>query len=325
VHVSASVSPDSATVGDRLILSIVLDRGNEVRVDYRDVARSVAPFEVLDESLARSETTGDRTVEQRDYAIAVFETGDLWLPRIELPYVTTSGDSGVAVTDSVLVTIASVLPEVKEGEEVGPLDIKPPVELPRRVWPWIVGALVAAAIAAAGYYLRRWLGSRTREEAEGPPEPPRVPRRAAHLVALERLDALERDGLIGRGEIPTFYVRVTEIVRIYIRDRFGVDAIDMTTLELPPAMRKARIGEAEVEWAGEYLSHADLAKFAGFTPSAERARQDMSEARAFVERTRLRGEQAGEGDSTGGETEAGEGGPPGDDAAEIGEGGEEER
>lgn len=302
VSVTASVSPDSATVGDRLILTVTLDRADDVRVDYPDMARALSPFELLDESLTRSETVGDRTVERRDYAIAAFRTGELTVPGLDFEYVTAEGDTGFAATDSLAVTIGSVLPEVKEGDEVGPLDIKPPIELPRRVWPWIVAALSAAALAAAIYYVRRWLRRRPFEEEEKPAGPPKVPRRSAHIVALERLDALENADLIGRGEIPAFYVRVTEIIRLYIRDRFAVDAIDMTTAELVPAMRDARIGEDEIGWTTGYLGHADLAKFAKHVPSPERARRDLTAAREFVERTRLRGEEAGPDGEASGET-----------------------
>ena len=71
-----------------------------------------------------------------------------------------------------------------------------------------------------------------------------------------------------------------------------MDAIDMTTNELAPAMRVARIDENEIGWTTEYMAHADLAKFAKHEPPSERARQDLEEARSFVERTRLTGEDA---------------------------------
>jgi hypothetical protein len=300
VEVTARVEPAVATVGDRLNLAITVDSASGVAVSFPDVAADVAPFEVLDALLSEPTTGPERTVERRDYVIAAFETGDLWLPSLEFEYVTAEGETGVVFGDSLLVSIESVLPEVREDEQVGPRDIKPPVELPRRVWPFIVAVLVLVAVAAAAYFLRRWLMSRVSEAVEDVVEEPPVPRVAAHLVAFERLDALEREDPIGHGDVPRFYVRVTEIVRLYLRDRFGVDAIDMTTSELPPAMREARIGEAEIEWSGRFLAHADLAKFAGHVPSDERARSDLSEAREFVERTRLRGEDVEVGSSEGG-------------------------
>jgi hypothetical protein len=95
-----------------------------------------------------------------------------------------------------------------------------------------------------------------------------------------------------------------------------VDAIDMTTNELPPAMRAARIDKGEIGWSEGFLLHADLAKFAKHVPSEERARSDFGEAREFIERTRLRGEAVvdggggvdepgGAGAGTGADTDAG--------------------
>ena len=240
VTVTADVRPDTATVGDRLMFVLEVEASQDVAFAFPDVQADVAPFEVMDVLLSEPAEAGGRVVERRQYALAAFETGELTVPALAFQYVTAAGDTGVAWSDSLSVTIASVLPEVKEGEEVGPLDIKPPIELPRRVWPWIVLVLGLAAVGAGFYYLRRWWLKRSATPAEEKVEEPRVPRRAAHLVALKRLDALEIDDPIGRGEIPLFYVRVTEIVRFYMRDRFGVDAIDMTTTELPPAMREAR-------------------------------------------------------------------------------------
>jgi len=290
VRITASVEPSVATVGDRLHLRIDVDRANGVTVVLPDVVTGVAPFEVMDALIAEPVSGAGRTVERRDYILVAFETGELYVPALAFEYVTADGDTGVALGESLAVTIESVLPEVHEDEEVGPRDIKPPIELPRRVWPVIVAVLAVAVAAAAFYLVRKWLQGRTSEPAEETVEEPPVPRIAAHVVAIERLDALERDDPIGRGEIQRFYVRATEIVRLYLRDRFGVDAIDMTTHELPPAMSAARIDKDEIGWSEGFLLHADLAKFARHVPSEERARIDFGEAREFIERTRLRGE-----------------------------------
>jgi hypothetical protein len=54
-----------------------------------------------------------------------------------------------------------------------------------------------------------------------------------------------------------------------------------------------------------FLEHADLAKFAKLAPTVERASADLGGVREFVERTRFRGETAGEGAAAAREASAG--------------------
>ncbi|MFH1502631.1 MAG: hypothetical protein ABIG03_06260 [Candidatus Eisenbacteria bacterium] len=297
--VDASIDPPSATVGDRLTLRVTLETPEGTRVEFPDVPSMIAPLVVLSGASMPSREVEGATVEDRYYVVAAFETGAVGVPQLAFPYVTVEGESGVVWTDSLTVVVESVMPDTLAEEETGPRDIKPPVELPRRVWPFVVAAAAVLAALVGFHYLRRWWVARRSEPREETPAEPVVPKRAAHLVALERLDALERDDPVGRGDLVGFYVRVTEVVRLYVRDRFAVDAIDMTTTELAPAMTAARIEDAETDWAVRFLARADLAKFARLTPTPERAAEDLGEARAFVERTRFLGDDTGDADERG--------------------------
>jgi hypothetical protein len=289
VQVFATIEPDTATVGDRLNLRLRIERDPDVNVGAPDVAAAIAPLEVLGSARAPAVERGGRVVEERLYVVAAFETGQIALSPIAFDYVDAAGDTGSARTDSAFVTIVSVLPE--DEEELAPKDIKPPIELPRRIWPFVLAAALAAAAVLGYRYIRAWW-RRLRRPSERVAEEPAVPPRAAHLLAFERLEALRCDDPIGRGDIERFYVAVTDIVRRYLRDRFAVDAIDMTTAELGPSMLDARIGRGEIERTITYLARADLAKFAKLHPDEERARADFQEAWDLVERTRFRGEEA---------------------------------
>lgn len=321
VEVTASIAPTTATVGDQLTLTVSLTRPSGLEIAFPPVADAVAPFEVRDSYIAEPEEVEGAVVETRHYLLAAFETGTLRIPGLGFDYIDADGDTVGLATDTLYVVIESVLPDTVPSEEIGPRDIKPPIELPRRIWPFLVAAAAIAAALVAFHFLRKWWRSRRREPVEEIDEEPRVPRRAAHVVALERLAELRRDDPIGREQIPEFYVRVTEILRTYIRDRFSVGAIDMTTSELVPAMRGAAIAADDVEWTEKTLSHADLTKFAKYTPAAERAREDLDEVEAFVERTRFRatevqevegGSDADDGGSTEGDDRSNEGEDAGD-------------
>jgi hypothetical protein len=293
VLVDASVEPSTATVGDRLRLRLRIERDPDTEIGLPDIPAEVAPLDVISGAALGPVTEGGRVVDEHLYVLAAFETGALGIPQLPFRYVSASGDSGIVWTDSLPITIVSVIPDTLAEEDSGPRDIKPPVELPRRIWPLVVVAALAAGALAAFHYIRKWWMSRSRPARDTGESPPPVPRRSAHVVAFERLRALETDDPIGRGETAAFYVAVTEIVRLYLRDRFAVDAIDMTTSELVPAMRRARIEQREVEWTVRFLEHADLSKFAKHRPTPDRARGDFRESWEFVDRTRFR-EEAGE-------------------------------
>lgn len=288
LEVRASVSPVLATVGDRLILTLTVVRGFDGALAFPRVLGEIAPFEVLDVIINETDERGGDVHERRQYVLTAFETGDLSVPSLAFHYVSPEGDTAVVHTDSLVVTIESVIPSEELEQGPTPRDIKPPLEFRRRIWPAIVIAVLLALVLAGLFYLRRWFRSRTRKgpESEIAAE---VRREAAHVAALSRLSKLERGGLVEQGELPRFYLILTDVLRRYILDRFSVDAVDMTTKELGSAMRSADLASGDEAWTLDLLSYADLSKFARHMPTSERARDDLTAVRAFVERTRFRG------------------------------------
>ncbi len=304
VDANATIVPTVATIGDRLRLTIEIDRPSNLAVEFPDVEREIAPLELSDGVVLLPQESEGRILESRVYVVSAFETGTVRVPGLGFRYISDAGDTLWAWTDTLFVEIESVLPDTAAAGAVAPRDIKPPIGLPRRIWPFLVAIAIAAAAAVGFWYLRKWWLARRHEPSEDAEPEPVVPRRAAHVVAFERLRDLDRDDPIGRGEIQSFYVAVTEICRRYVRDRYAVDAIDMTTRELAPAMTRASIAASDVEWTTSFLSRADLTKFAKFVPEAERAREDYRSVWDFVERTRFRAEPA-VAEGTGGSGESG--------------------
>jgi hypothetical protein len=287
LEVRASISPARATVGDRLILTLTAVRDYDGALAFPRVAGEIAPFEVLDVMIHATDEHGGAVIEQRQYVLTAFETGDLRVPALAFRYVSPEGDTASVYTDTLIVTIESVISP--EELEQGPTarDIKPPLELKRRIWPAVVIAGLVAAVLVGLLHLRRRLRSRRNVDRESETEP-EVRRAAAHLAALARLGELERDDLIGQGELSRFYLVLTDVLRRYILDRFSVNAIDMTTKELASAMCVADLAECDVARTVDLLGYADLSKFARHMPTSERAHDDLVAVRAFVERTRFR-------------------------------------
>jgi hypothetical protein len=103
-------------------------------------------------------------------------------------------------------------------------------------------------------------------------------------VAMNVLSELEtQDGI----EEKEYYFKLTAIVRTYIKGRFGLDAPEMTTEELIPAIPAIPLDKSLASGLKDLLRTTDPVKFAGITAGFEKMKEDMTFARNFVESTRI--------------------------------------
>lgn len=154
-------------------------------------------------------------------------------------------------------------------------------------------ALIAgiACVALLALLIRRRLRRRDGQESL-------VPRRPAHEIAYERLKRIEDDGLIERGLHRQFHFAISECLREYLENRYGVPALEMTTEEffeysgtrsdLPDICRSSVVG---------LLNLSDLVKFAKRESMSGEMRQVLEGVRRLVDETRKAGDTLDVGDA----------------------------
>ena len=276
--VSSALEPAQLAVGDRARLAIQVEHPAAASVIWPD-PESLGPFEVLERRLDDPRVEGDRAVSRAELLLTAFELGDLEVPAVEIEVLDADGSTTTLATDPWPVTVASV--GLDEGGDIraikGPLDI--PLGL-LGLLPWLAGILLLAGIA---YWLRRRSRGRKPDGILAPAEPPRPP----HEIACEAFRALEAERLPDRGEIKTFHIRASDIVRAYVEGRFGVGALEMTTGEVLDGLRSHEIDEAVLLDSRRLLERCDLVKFAKDRPSLERCREVIPLGRSLVDRTRV--------------------------------------
>ncbi len=158
-------------------------------------------------------------------------------------------------------------------------DIRGPVPIPGDVL-WLWGLLAAAAAVAAVFlFLRR---HRRRDVVRAP-----VPQRPPWEIALEALAALEKEGRATDEQAKWFYSRLSEIIRVYIEQRFEIRAPEMTTEEfLESASASILLEDRQKGSLRDLLNASDLVKFARSVPSGEDMEGALHLARRFIEETR---------------------------------------
>lgn len=142
---------------------------------------------------------------------------------------------------------------------------------------WIIGALVLIALLIV---LVRFL--RRKKPVAAPPAPPAKP---IHIRFLEQLEALESRKLWQRGDIKEYYVELTDILRQYIEERFGIPTLERTTGELILAASQHPQLCRHTKPLFEILSTADMAKFARAQPLPSEHAAAMQLTRDFIQET----------------------------------------
>jgi len=180
----------------------------------------------------------------------------------------------------------------------GPAGSEPPQDLAPlarlkfpKAWAWglFIGGLLLAF--AAGYLL--WLRRRRRSDAArsagAKTARPALPE---DEEALSRLEKIEREGWIIKGEPKRHYFGVSEALKHYIERRFGFDAAEQTTRELLRTIESRGLDAALCRALGELFEVLDRVKFTDFMPEAGSPEplQVLESARVWIRRTRKRTE-----------------------------------
>lgn len=277
-RVSSTLEPARIAVGDRARLTIRVEHDAGASVVW-PAPESLGPFEVLERRIGEPHVEGERTVSSAEFVLTAFELGDLEAPAVEIEVLGADGNTVTLGTDSWPVTVASV--GLDAGGDIRA--IKGPLAIPLNVLaflPWLAGVALLAGIA---YRLWRRFRGRTPDSILAPAEPPRPP----HEIAYEALRTLEAERLPDRGEIKTFHIRASDIVRAYVEGRFGVDALEMTTAEVLDGLRGREVDEDVLRDFRRLLERCDLVKFAKDRPVLERCREVIPLGRSLVDGTRV--------------------------------------
>lgn len=184
--------------------------------------------------------------------------------------------AGLPLSLTTPVTLSVAEPEsLKQNPELE--DIKPPWQARRPWWPW----LLAAGLAAALLLLRRRRKGAASALAGASAKAADL--RSPEQRAREELSALERSGLWAAGRHKDFYLRLTEIVRLYLEERRAIAATRLTTTELLRALRGQEGGRQACALIREAFERADLVKFAKAPAGASWGEEDLAAARALIE------------------------------------------
>jgi hypothetical protein len=152
-------------------------------------------------------------------------------------------------------------------------------------WPdrfprWLLALLIAAMVVGLGAWLLRLYLAHAREVAAHAPQIP------AHEIALLALKMLLEKKWIEEENFRPFYWELTDILRYYVENRYGVHAPERTTEEFLVEVTQSKLlHEDTQQLLFSILEYADAVKFARLRPTQADMRAAYAAAEKLVKET----------------------------------------
>ncbi len=275
--IRVDIAPTNVVVGRRVVVTFQVETPRGTRLFFPETPPT-GPFRLLAHDREVPDVAGTGEVEVHRLTLLPVRAGTSVLSPIEVPYVTAEGEPRVAKTPEVRIQVAGTLGD-EAGPEPAPAGEPVPVLVPNTVLIWTLAGLgiaLVAALAGAWTYRawRRW------REAHRPPPPPRPPLQ----VALERLAALDAEGLVEREEYQVLALQVSEVIKEFLGRTYEFPGTDLTTDEVMSALRDRPLGRVTPPELEDFFGFCDLVKFAKWRPTPDEAAGLVPRARGLVER-----------------------------------------
>ena len=278
------VSSQTITSADQLRVKLYLETDEGFGLAFPTTQQDFGEFNgTLIEKGKIALTTKGRIGQEITYLLEPPGPGEFKVPALTVATWDKSLDEAEVVqlqTEPILIKVSSLFVDAEDAPQLN--DIESPVAQPMNRWLILVivagGALVIAILA----YL---ILKKSKKERVAPPPIP------AHIKAAKALDRLLAEQLIVKGQIKLFYEKVSDILRSYIEERFGLKAPERTTEEfLSELSGQSTVLQpvllAHKTLITKFLTHCDLVKFAEHQPTDDDVDMVVSICREFFQATK---------------------------------------
>ncbi len=151
--------------------------------------------------------------------------------------------------------------------------------------PWFWLSLLVVALALVGFYLV----VRLRENKPIITRIRIVKHVPAHQRALNAIDKIKSEHMQASEDQKTYYTQLTDTLRQYIQERFGFNAMEMTSGEIIDHLQ-ASGDQKMLSELTELFTTADLVKFAKYSTLINENDLNLVNAVNFIDGTKIEGQ-----------------------------------
>ncbi len=277
-------------IGDQVKLWLELKPASRKdKIQWAAMPDSLTGLEIVERGKIDTLNTADTFLLRQLLLVTGFDSGSYYIPSFTFQ-VTGNGQPEVLHTDSILVQVQTIPVDTTKAFK----PIKEIVEVKWSIWDYM--KLILAALLLVGFGIFIWIYFYKNRKTKMPVNT-KLPPEKAHEKALRLLQELKDKQLWEQGRSKEYFSELSDIVRIYLEERFGITAMEQTTDELLALLKKQNDAKAELRKLRPQLKlilrTADLAKFAKANPLPHEHSACMAAAVEVVQQTQLRPEEGG--------------------------------
>ncbi len=275
ISVKAEVDKAFITIGDPILYTVTIRRDPSVQIlsTIPNPAADLFKIKKIDEF--KREEKGGVIIEGRKMQLTTYRLGEFIIDPIKIDYKIGNGATQSIETDRLFISVKSVAAGENKTDIRG---VKSVLQIPKQVLAFLI-PLVVILFLLLGYMI--WKG----RKKLGPALVPKTPLTIEEEALLE-LDKLFESDLLRKDKIKEYYLKLSEILRIYVEKRFQVLATESTTYELMRLLKQKSLDRQLYEKIDEVLNAADLAKFAKWKPEPAQVIQINQKSKQIVEESK---------------------------------------
>lgn len=265
-QIQTKVDSNNILIGDQIIFSIESTLENPA--EFKKFNDTIGPFEILYSSPIDTVRTDSLWLLKQKYTLTLWDSGTFYIPSINMES---------KKSDSIKVYCNNTILTNQENEIT---DIKEPINVSisfREILPFLFIAIILILIVLLiiHFIKNREPHIIKEDEIEINLQP--------YQIAILELQKLSDKNLIKAKKIKEFHSAISEIIRRYIEDGLGLQAMELSSNEILIQLQQKNINTSKVK---ELFETSDLAKFAKLKPLDSQNKECLEIAFLFVEQTK---------------------------------------
>lgn len=286
---TAKLDSTKILIGDylKVHLEIATPKGTSIifpKINAQTFEEIETPFDWIENSKIDTLLTQDLQIFKQTITITAFDSGHYIIPSIPIFTV----DSQLLAESNLLeFTVTTIAVDTTAAYKDIKGNLTTPLSL-HEIWLYFkkYGFLILILTALTGmiiYMIIKYYSKRKKKSVVQTVK--QAPKIKPHITALKALENLRKKKLWEQGKVKEYYSELTEIIRIYLEDRWEVYAMEMVSSEILDALRSLEINEQDLDQLNKLFSISDLVKFAKWDPLPTDHDMAFKSAKEFIEKT----------------------------------------